>query len=200
MASAWVEERKVKVGRVIKRKLYRVMWRDVVFDAHGRPGKGPRRWGTFLEDPLKADKQRIAKVEELEAIEAGLKPKATPRTLRWAADRYLEHSQKHKAVRTFQNFDRRYVEAFVAFTGPEKFLATLTTEDIQAWEATMANAAAAGVSIRLRVVRTFLIYCRRAGWLTEVPHFHIPHGDEVGRVLSASELDRIFKAASPRLK
>lgn len=195
MASCWIETRKTPKGH-----RYRVIWREVAFDAEGRPVLGPKRWGSLLTDPDKVEQQRLNKVEELEGVEAGLKPKIAPKSLRWAADRYLEHSQKHKARRTFENFDRRYVEAFVGFTGPDRRIQTISTEDVQAWEATMSANKPAGVSIRLRVLRAFLTYARKAGWVADVPHFQIPHGDEVGRALPPHEIDTIFAAASPRMR
>lgn len=194
MASVWIETRKKLSG-----DKYRIVWREVLFK-DGEPYNGPRKPGRFVSDPRVADSLLRAKREELELVEGGLPPKRTNKTLRECADLYLDHSQKHKAFRTYHNFDRPAILDFVSFLGNHKKIASISTDDIQGFENGMSKYRTTSVSIRLRVVRTFLTYCLKSGWIDSVPHFHIPEGDTVGRVIEPKEIAALLDRAQEQLR
>lgn len=188
MASIWIESRKTPNGT-----RHRVVWRDVLFK-DGEPYNGPRQVGRFTSDPRVADSEFRAKREELELVERGLSPRKPTKTWKEAAALYLDHSEKHKAFKTWKTFDKPVVESFTAFIG-DPLVANITTEDIQRWETHLFKTLKPStVGIRLRVLRACLNYIRKAGWLDKTPHFEIPVGEDAGRVISPDEIEAIFKA------
>jgi len=177
MASAWLEKRQTPTG--VK---FRVVWREVILNGDGKARSGARQVGQFVTREDTARRALQAKREELESVSAGVRVKVHPKSWSEVAALYLDHSQKHKSHRTYRNFDKPNIEAFTAFIG-NKLVSNITTEDVQAWESELAKKSknTAGMSIR----------ARKAQWIDRVPFFFIPQGEEVGRVLSARELQTL---------
>jgi integrase len=199
MSSIWLETRKTNKG-----DRHRIVWREPTFDADGRPLQGPRRVGRLVSNLDTAVEQRLAKLNELERIASGLKPKMLPRSWRTVSVLYLDHSIKHKSPKTYRHFDKPAVDSFTAWLGARADLPvqSIGVEEIQGWEtALLVHQKPAGASARLRCVRAALHYARKAGWLDKVPPFTLPRIDEeVGRVLPPNELQSLLEAASGDLR
>lgn len=193
MASAWVETRKTRKG-----EKHRLVWRDILFKDNGKPFSGSRRTGVFITDILKVEQQRLDKIAELESVLVGQKPKLAAKMWADVAVMCLQHSQKHKDLKTWK-IDKLTLDGFTAFIG-EILITNITSEDVHRWETRLFETLEpATVGIRLRSLRAALNYARDSGWIEKVPRFDIPEGGEVGRIISAAELATILKTAPANL-
>lgn len=193
MASIWIETRATPDG-----KKHRIVWREVLFK-DGEAYNGPRQVGRFTLDPRVADSEFRAKREELELVERGLSTKKIAKTWGEVAALYLDHSEKHKAFKTWKTFDKPVMTAFTKFIG-NPIVSTITGEDIQRWETDLFKTLKPStVGIRLRCLKAALNYARKSGWIEATPHFEIPIGEDVGRVIPPEEIKVIFDAMDPQV-
>lgn len=161
---------------------------------------GVRSRGSKSCGPLKefAERFRAKKMEELYAGKLGISAGPTETPWREFADRYLEHSRKHKSAGTFQNFDKRAIDLFTKFyvngdTG------RITGEIVGRWEtALMGEFRPATVRMHLRAIRTALNWGKRERIISDVPRFHFPPADKVGRVLTDEEVGKLLGALPAR--
>ncbi len=189
MPSAWVESKPSKRGRV-----WLVRWESV--------SDGVRSRGSKSCGPLKefAEKFRAKKLEELYAGRLGIAQAPTETPWREFAARYLAHCKAHKAPRTYANFDKWAVDNFTEFIG-NKPIGGIKSEDVERWErGLMERYSPNTVRIRLRAVRTAFNWAVREGLITRTPSFHMPPADDVGRVLSDSEISTILGTAPAWLR
>ena len=184
MPSAWIESKPGKRGRV-----WLVRWESVT--------KGVRSRGSRSCGPLKehAEKFRSKKLEELYAGGLGIQSAPTATPWKEFASRYLEHCKAHKAPRTYANFDKWAVDSFTKFIG-NRPISEIKGEDVADWErGLLATGSPNTARIRLRAVRTAFNWAVREGLITRAPSFHMPPADEVGRVLSDSEVSAILETS-----
>jgi integrase len=195
--SVWVEERKVG-----KDKKYRVVWREIVFDEKGKPHNGPRQVDPWIFSDRLADKKRQTKLDELEALALGMRPRSAPKTWGEVAALYLKHCFMHHDVISLKTADEPAVNRFTAFIGAERQMNAITTEDIlhyehQLFESEPKNKPGKKLNqntVRrlMKDLRTVFNYAKREGWIERMPTFHIPEGIDVERVIPGHEMDAIL--------
>lgn len=164
--------------------------------------KGVRARGSRSCGPLKehAEKFRSKKLEELYAGRLGISTAPTAIPWREFSTQYLEHSRKHKSAGTFQNFDKRAIDLFTKFYGNGD-AGRITGDNLGRWEtALMEEFKPNTVRMHLRAVRTALNWGKRERIISDVPRFHFPPPDKVGRVLSDEEVGKLLGAIGPRYR
>lgn len=189
MPSAWIESRRARGGKV-----WLVRWEVL---SNGVRSRGAKTCG-----PLKAhaEKFRAKKLEELYAGRLGIPTAPTETLWREFADRYLAHCKAHKAPRTYANFDKWAVDHFTEFIG-NRPIGGIRNEDVERWErGLMERYSPNTVRIRLRAVRTAFNWAVREGLITRTPSFHMPPADDVGRVLTDSDVSAILETSPEWLR
>lgn len=184
MASVWIEDHPNKNGKV-----YVLRW-EIVRD--GVRDRGARTIGPSKALAIKAKEKKLLEFHH-HAAGVPLPQDAIP----WPdfAARYLDHCEKHKAPRTFQNFDRPAITHFSAFIG-RRFLGSITTEDVAGWEtALMGEFGINSVRMKLISLRTAFYNAKREGLIDRLPTFHLPKAVKAGRVFTDDEVRQIIDLA-----
>lgn len=184
MPSAWIESRRARGGKV-----WLVRWEVL---SNGVRSRGAKTCGPLKEH---AEKFRAKKLEELYAGRLGIPTAPTETPWKEFAARYLEHCKAHKAPRTYANFDKWAVDSFTKFIG-NRPISSIKGDDVAEWErGLLATGSPNTARIRLRAVRTAFNWAVREGLITRSPSFHMPPADDVGRVLSDSEVSTVLQTA-----
>lgn len=200
MPSVWIETRKTPGG-----ERYRVVWREVVFDAQGRPGKGRRMKGLQVSDPVRADKQKMAKIAELEDIEAGLKPKGPIMSWGEAAAQYLAYAEM-RSPKSYRHLIKPAVDQFTAFVGPTFLADNIDAKVFIAYERHLRalepkNKKGGRYEVNtirrlLKDVRTAVRFAHNNGWTRHVPKLPIPRGRASERLPTGAEVDSLRRAVA----
>lgn len=195
MPSVWIETRPTPKG-----ERYRVVWRDVVFDADGRPLNGPRRKLPQVSDAVRAEKQKLAKISELEDIEAGLKPKARLRTWGEIARLYKDHAQM-RIPASYDHLTKPAVDTFTAFYGESSLADNIDGTVLIAYEKRLRQLEPKNKpgevykpnTIRrlLKDLRTCLRFAYKQGWMREPPKISLPEAQDSERLPTPEEVARI---------
>lgn len=198
--SVWIETRQTPKGR-----RYRVIWRDVVFDSNGQPKKGRRVKGLQVESPRIVEDQRRAKVEELEAIAAGLKPRSPIMTWVDAAAQYLAYAEM-RAPKSYRHLIKPAVDAFTDFVGPSFLADNIDAKVFIAYERHLRSLEpknrkggryeANTIRRFLKDVRTAVRFAHNNGWTRHVPKLPIPRGRTSERLPTPVEVDQIRRAVA----
>lgn len=204
MPSVWVETRNTPKG-----ERYRVVWREVIFDVQGRPGKGPRRKLPQVSDPVRADKQKLAKISELEDIEAGLKPKARLRVWGDVAELYLSHA-KMRIPKSYPHLVKPAVDQFTAFVGAGCMADNIDSTTFIAYEKHLRGLEPKnkpgelykGNTVRrlLKDLRTCLRFAHKHGWMRELPRLSLPPAQDSERLPSRDELSQLQDVLEPQYR
>lgn len=190
--AVWVERRKSPSGWK-----YRVVWREVLFDEARRAYNGQRQFEPFVFSRNLAEKKKQDKIEELEAVVMGQKPKAPRRRWHEIAEPYLKHCALHNAA--WARFDKPAVEKFGQFIG-NPIAEDIDGERILDYEQFLRTKGRSGdqekplgyapnmVRMLLKDLRTCFNYAKKQGWISRAPYIRLPDAQSIDRVVPYSEM------------
>ena len=155
----------------------------------------------------KADAHEFAKAkrQDFQRMGAGLPPAlriSDAITVAAYAKTYLLNSEREKAPRTFNNFDKPAVESFVGLCGPLA-LPALTEDHIREWKFSVGKEyGGTTASMRFAALRTFLNAAVKAGHLAKSPAKHVsrPAEGKGGRALTDAEIFALLEGAPEPLR
>lgn len=149
-----------------------------------------------------AEQVRARLQDDLWAGRLGLEKRSGSRSLGEFAKEYLDYCVSHKAKNTVQHFDRPAVLDMVEDLGAEKALISIRVDDLEKHKMSLLKRLSPNtVRMRLRSVKAAFGYAKRLGYITNVPSsgLALPKAEDVGRVLTPAEIQKLVSDVSPIL-